>query len=853
MTATVGGANIPISADATGVISALTEARRKFATFAKEVNADLSDAYKKADKEQRAFRNGLTRLGNDLQSFGRRIATLGALPTLFAAGAAYKTFADIEKLKIGLAQYGETIKTVKELAKLPNVSIEGAAQSLLQLRAVGVESNFAQRSITAFANALTAAGKSSTDLNPALTNIVQMLSTGVVSAADVKELANRIPQARKALIDAFGTASGEELTKKGVAKVVEQLIIELEKIPKVSGGAGMALEKLGDDAKFGLATIGESLDKSFGVTSLLNELSNNIGTLTEKFASLDPKTQKAIFAFAGMTVAIPALMTAIGGAITITTMFAAGIGVATGSVLAITAAVAVAGTAIIANWDDIKSSVGDTGVWKTLAGIGSSTLNALVELFKLAANLITADWENMGISLSNVLKNLGNLSVKLFGGLLKILPSMMGTLLNIDTSAVSKGIDKIVEAMQIEVPKSASIGTGAIERLRKKFEEVTGSIGNIAGGGGKVPPATGKGYEISARPYQELLRKEKEELKDRLAILKETKAIASDLKELNLSSSGGLQSTQSFGWLTNIRQAMSSPYMLATMGNERDWMGKLDWLTQRKGSLSAAKEKLSTIDDSRLNVATAGINRQNVGRSIRNDAAQELKDFLGSQTTTAEMQKYFDAFPKMAEESDRAYADRIFSLVDRTKKLSADLSGALQGAANEASIAFGELLGNLMTGAGGVEQFGKRVIGSLATMLKDMGKSLIAAGTAGIALKVFAKNPYLALAAGIGLVALGQATQNKVGRQANQALTRMAKGGLVYKETPVVVGDNHNAYNDPEMIAPYSKVHDSIKKSVQGANIGQPQVFIEDSVLKGEDIYRSWRRVDERNKSIFGG
>lgn len=848
MAETVGGANIRIFGDALGFISALSEAKKQAGVFAKEVNATVGRAYRDAETQQKAFRGGLLRLGNDLQSMGKKMAVFGSLPALFAAGSAYKTFADLERLKIGLAQYGESIKTVRELAKLPNVSIEGAAQSLLQLRAVGVESKFAQRSITAFANALTAAGKSSNDLNPALTNIVQMLSTGVISAADVKELANRVPQARKALIDAFGTASGEELTKKGVAKVVEALIAQLEKIPPVAGGAAMALEKLGDDAKFGLAAIGEALDKSFNITGTIGELSNLIGDLTEKFTQLDPKTQKAAFAFAGMAVIIPTLITAIGGAATILSLFATGIGVATGTVLGISAAVAVAGTAIIANWGDVKESVGDTGVWKTLADIGGSTLNALVELFKVAANLITADWENMGISLSNLLKNLGNLSVKIFGGIAKILPSMMGTLFGVDTSALTNGIDQLVKAMQIEVPKSASIAAGAIEKLRAKFSDLVGGIGDIPKTGGK---GKGAGNEPIPKPLTELgfinwqIDLESRFLKERKAVKDATdqyKELVGVVKSLNVERKG---------LSNNVGLQLSNP-MTDDVKINRAFAGV------SPKSWAKSKEKLSAVADYRMpqtiDSITNQANKYYASSNIRRQASSELNDFFGGQYNLDEVRKYFDQFTKIAGETDQAYADRIYSIVDRTKALSAGLSSALQNAAADVAYGFGEMLGNLMSGAGGVENFGKRVLTSLAGLLKEMGKSLIGFGTAGIALKVFAKNPYLALAAGIGLVALGTAAQNKINSQAEGGLTKFAEGGVAYRKMVAVVGDNRNARHDPEIIAPYSKIDKSIEKSIKGVsgNGFEPGQIVAEFKIRGEDLYGVLKNVDARNNSIYG-
>ncbi|MCE6992105.1 tape measure protein [Dyadobacter sp. CY323] len=769
----VAGSNIKLGVDFLGIVTGLNEARKQFALFSREINTNVANAYKAADAQQKVFRSGLTRLSGELKTIGNQLSLFGTLPTLFAAGAAFKTFADLQKLEIGLAQYGESLKTVRQLAKLPNVSIEGAAQSLLQLRAVGVESQFAQRSITAFANALTAAGKSSVDLNPALTNIVQMLSTGVVSAADVKELANRIPQARKALIDAFGTASGEELTKKGVGVVVEGLIKELEKIPPVAGGAGMALEKLGDDAKFGLAKIGESIDKSFGITGTINSLADTIGVLTEKFISLDPKTQKAILGFVGMAAIIPTLITAVGGAIAITTMFATGLGVAAGSVFAISAAVAIAGTAIIANWDDIKGSVGDTGVWSTLANIGGSTLNALVELFKIAANLITGDWGNMQNALINMLKNIGNAGVQIVGGMLKILPSAFKLVTGINTSFLTSGVDKLVNALTISVPSSVGVTSAALDGLKKKFDDVLGGIGNI-------PKAAGTGKGLSdnlgaGRAYKDLLRKENEELQERVRLLEEIKKIGSGLKEL---TGVGVQPVYE-----------NDDKFNSALANKR------------------ADEKFKKIGDKSISKTAADAQKQ--GNKELKRSAEETQQILSQQK------------------------DRI--------------NGIINSAASDGVSGISELIGAFIAGEESFASFGKKLLGMVGSVLKELGKSLIGFGLAGEAIKNFKDKPGLALAAGAALTIIGSAVSASASKTVNQA--RFAKGGFAYGEMQAIVGDNPNARFDPEMIAPYSKVDQSIKRSVRDSGANRGFTIIPEVTLKGQDFVIAFRRAE---KSLAG-
>lgn len=100
----------------------------------------------------------------------------------------------------------------------------------------------------------------------------------------------------------------------------------------------------------------------------------------------------------------------------------------------------------------------------------------------------------------------------------------------------------------------------------------------------------------------------------------------------------------------------------------------------------------------------------------------------------------------------------------------------------------------------------------LADVLIDMGKLAIATGAAVLGIKkaLESLNPYVAIAAGVALVALGSFVKGK----AAKAATAFAKGGLVFGPTLALVGDNPNAGQDPEVISPLSKLKDMLRYEV---------------------------------------
>jgi hypothetical protein len=136
-----------------------------------------------------------------------------------------------------------------------------------------------------------------------------------------------------------------------------------------------------------------------------------------------------------------------------------------------------------------------------------------------------------------------------------------------------------------------------------------------------------------------------------------------------------------------------------------------------------------------------------------------------------------------------------------------DLGNAVAGAFTDMAVTIGEGLGNLFSG----EEFdwGKSLLNILGNLLQTLGKELIVAS--GVIEKIRAAiatlsiNPALGFIAGIAAVAAGTAMINLANKP-----VKLAKGGLAYGPTLAVVGDNPGAANDPEVVAPLSKLHDYV-------------------------------------------
>ncbi|MBK9043040.1 MAG: tape measure protein [Saprospiraceae bacterium] len=251
------------------------------------------------------------------KSMGQNL-TFGVSAPILALGAtSLRAAGNIQALQKGLSSVMGSaelaaieFEKLKEVAKLPGLGLEEAARGSVQLQAAGFSADEARRSLLAFGNALATVGKGKNELNFVNLALSQLQNKTGGFGQDLRQLTEQLPQLRGALTNAFGTADSEKIQELGVTgkQVVQVLIQEFEKLPKVTGGLNNAFENFSDSLKIALFTIGDSLNKAFGVESLLDVIGKKLIGLADAFSKLNPFTQKAIFYIVGLAAAIGPLL-----------------------------------------------------------------------------------------------------------------------------------------------------------------------------------------------------------------------------------------------------------------------------------------------------------------------------------------------------------------------------------------------------------------------------------------------------------------------------------------------------------------------------------------------------------------
>lgn len=227
-------------------------------------------------------------------------------------------------------------------------------------------------------------------------------------------------------------------------------------------------------------------------------------------------------------------------------------------------------------------------------------------------------------------------------------------------------------------------------------------------------------------------------------------------------------------------------------------------------------------------------------------------------------------------------------------KFNEDFNKLVEGGITGGLANLGSSIGEAMANGGSVlEAAGASLLSGFGGFLKEYGRLLIAYGTAAVfkaKLDAAALIPGAgliagpaAIAAGIALTIAGSAIgafvsgkssnggKNTNGREA----TAFANGGIISGPTLGLMGEYAGAKNNPEVVAPLSKLSDmigaskglsdSISKNVINTFAGnsssvvssgtiqkvrgerqETAIFIADSKIIGEDIHTSFRRVDKR-------
>jgi len=217
----------------------------------------------------------LSRVGQSAKSVGEAIRTAADATRLlelaqgsFAAVTGVQAAMAYDSQVRGLAAYAKNAQELQaqlgrlqEIAKLPGLGLPEVRAGVLQLEAAGLNAQTAERALMAFGNALALVGKGKSELDGVILALGQIASKGQISAEEINQIAERVPQIRQVLMSAFGTASTEAIQKMGITadQAIKRIISGLEQLPKATNSALTTFENLQDALTAAFLPIGRGI------------------------------------------------------------------------------------------------------------------------------------------------------------------------------------------------------------------------------------------------------------------------------------------------------------------------------------------------------------------------------------------------------------------------------------------------------------------------------------------------------------------------------------------------------------------------------------------------------------------
>ena len=234
------------------------------------LNLEIARFLNQFDAAQNRVNQGATALDRRMsrvgESFGDKMVTratqLVSVYTLLnsatdASRAAMERNAAIQGLSATSAEdLNGQLERLRELSQDPAMEFDAMLRGSTRLQAVGLQAQLSEGLIREMGNALALVG--GTDLDGVLLALSQIASKGKVQAEEINQIAERVPQIRSLLSQAFGTADTEEIQR--MALTTEQffagVLAAAEKLPRAVATEQTALKNLHQEWKDLQVTVG---------------------------------------------------------------------------------------------------------------------------------------------------------------------------------------------------------------------------------------------------------------------------------------------------------------------------------------------------------------------------------------------------------------------------------------------------------------------------------------------------------------------------------------------------------------------------------------------------------------------
>lgn len=818
------------------------------------INVKFKVDLKEFSKEMQNQLREIDKFGQKMQSVGRGLSAAITAPVLLAGGAAIKFASD----------YEESMNKVDVAFKTSSGQVKTFAKDTLQN--FGIAEGSALEMASLFGDMATSMGLPQAAAAKMSTSLVGL-------AGDLSSFKNiGIEQAQTALAGIF-TGETESLKKLGIvmteaalqeyayAQGIRTKVADMGQAEKVQLRYNYVLEKTknaqGDFARTGGGAANQmrifqealkQLAQQFGAIILpaFTSILNKVNGMIVSFSGLSEGTKRIIVSVAGLAAVLGPLALGLGAIAATLPAMAVGFKMISGAILPI-----VAGAVLL--WGLVSVLRNASGATKEVV-TEQQKLNGLYAQAAVSARQETTALEQLYKSATDVKKSTKERK-EAVDELQNLYPAYFK---NIDDEVIKNGnAAKTYYALRDAIfakARASAIESELQKRANDRISKELEIQENIAKARQRVLDLQTKGQESSNAPTvggQGAFVSQADRIKEAMRVLgsyktdlnkfyadaKKEDALLLSAKTENDAKSALLRQNEldlinASGEAIKGRAELEKKLIPGTIAFYEEQIKKLkeqqDQATTTAASYYLLGNQIAKIQEK--------INKLQAPRLEAIDAPKV------SVKTDFSLSGMSDAMLKDLE----AKAGGIKSVLESSASNWVDYGSAvgdsLQQLAANAATGFGETLGAVLSGTAGLGDILSGLLGMISNFMKDLGKSLVQIAVANIALKKAFANPFAALAAGIALIALGSAFQDKM----SSGPQRFENGGIVGGSS--FYGDKIMArVNSGELI-----LNQKQQSSLYGQlnSPGGPIVMIPDVKLKGEDIYVSFGRYEKKKNRL---
>lgn len=490
--------------------------------------------------------------------------------------------------------------------------------------------------------------------------------------------------------------------------------------------------------------------------------------------------------------------------------------------------------------------------WENLLAFLKIAGNILAEAFNLVTSVIKGDWSKFGESLLNIFKYAWNGIIQFLSFALKMVGNGIGAFTRIFNKDLGDTITKSTEFTANKFSDTFKFAFKEVEKAGKKID-----IFSLFGGKKKGGDTTKQTFKADTSNL-DLLKAQENYYKDDL-FMRRYYALEVLKEEEKLALMEAIFNKSSIDTLSNIAEQ----FKIKRLAVEKSTLDGIQQIRNDAADRTTKfnKEELEKAEKAQKDQTDKAIyfTQQRI-KAVQLEATASMKANRGNYQ--AQKEDLENAIVKLGvlrmagvggakamlylNEAIAGTKAQLDGLIDPLENFNTSLNSIIKDTLQNMAVALGESLGKMLSGGGGgIKELMNNFLSIMADGLIQIGKLAIGTGLAILGIKEALKtlNPYVAIAAGIALVALGTYVKGRLSSSADAmgGTKKFANGGIISGPTMGLMGEYPGASHNPEVVAPLDKL-----KSLIGGGGGTLEARI-----SGNDLLILMNKAGRNNNNTF--